>query len=172
MNRRAALIALLALVTGAAAWRLTRPLPPTDEELVRALFDDAVRATEERRVSDAVAGLSERFSGQGLDRREVKRLVAANTLRGGWLVVRIAGLRIEVTGSRARAVLDLVASRAGAGKALADILPADGNAWRIDCRLEQEPDGWRIVAATWVEESLGEALTGPEPAASGAVPVR
>jgi hypothetical protein len=161
MSRRALLIALLALAAAVAAWRLGRPPPPTDEELVRTLYDQAVKAAEERRVSDAVAGLSERFSGQGLDKRDVKQLVAAHTLRGSWLVVRIAGLRVEVTGDRARAVLDLVASRAGAGKALADLLPADGSAWRIDGRLEREPEGWRIVTATWAEESLADALTGP-----------
>jgi hypothetical protein len=87
--------------------------------------------------------------------------VAGHVLRGGWLVVRIAALRVEVAGDAARARLDLVATRAGEGKALADLLPSDGNAWRIDCRLEREAEGWRIVGATWVEESLVEALTGP-----------
>jgi hypothetical protein len=158
MTRRSALIALLALAAAGAAWRLTRPPPPSDQELIQALFGDAVRAAEERRVSDAVAGLSERFRGQELDKAGVKQLVAGNALRGNWLVVRIAGLRVEVAGDGASAVLDLVASRAGAGKSLADLLPADGSAWRIDCRLEREREGWRIVAATWVEESLVEAL--------------
>jgi hypothetical protein len=162
VTRRTALAAALILLAAGVAWRLSRPPPPSDEELIRALLDAAARAAEERRVSDAVAGLSERFQGQGLDRRGVKQLVAAHAMRGSWLVVRIAGLRIEVTGDTARALLDLVATRAGAGQALADLLPTDGNAWRIDCRLEREPEGWRIVGATWVEESLGEALSGPD----------
>jgi hypothetical protein len=161
VTRRTALVAALVLLAVGAAWRLTRPAPPSDQELVRSLYQDAVRATEERRVSDAVAGISERFRGQGLDKPGLKRLVAAHTMRGTWLVVRIAGLRIEVAGDAARAVLDLVATRAGAGKALADLLPSEGNAWRIDCRLEREPEGWRVVSATWQEESLVEALSGP-----------
>ena len=170
MNRRTIVIALLVLIAAAAAWRLTRPAPPSDEALIRTLFAEAIRAAEERRVSDAVAGISERFQGQGLDRRGVKQLVAGNALRGNWLVVRMAGLRVEVTGDAARAVLDLVATRAGVGKSLADLLPADGNAWRVDCRLEREADGWRIVGATWVAESMVEALAGPEgpPEAAGA----
>jgi hypothetical protein len=167
MNRRVALAAFIALVTAAAAWRLTRSPPPTDEELIQALFGTAVEAAEARKASEAIGGLSERFSGQGLDRHDVKRLVAATTLRGGWLLIRIAGLRVEVTGDRARAVLDLVASRAGPGKALAELLPADANAWRIDCRLERERDGWRVVGASWVEESLLEALAGPEQEPAG-----
>jgi hypothetical protein len=173
MNRRVALAALIALVAAGAAWRLTRPPPPTDEALIRALYGEAVRAAEARRVSDAVAGISERFRGQGLERRDVKRLVAANTLQGNWLVIRIAGLQVEVSGDRASAVLDLVASRAGAGRALADLLPAEGSAWRIDCRLEREAEGWRIVGATWVEESLADAIGGgPEPARRDASPAR
>ncbi len=178
MTRRAAIAALAGLITAGAAWRLSRPAPPSDEQLIQALFEDAVRSAEERRVSDAVAGLSERFRGQGLDKAGVKQLVAGNALRGHWVVARIAGLRIEVTGDSARAVLDLVATRAGAGKALADLLPADASAWRIDCQLEREPEGWRIAGATWVEESLGEALEGPpdgpgrRPAAPGSAPSR
>jgi hypothetical protein len=166
MNRRLLLIAPLALALLGAGWWLARPPPPSDEQLIRALFEQAAEAAEARRVSDAVAGLSERFTGQGLTRHELKQLVAAQTLGGRWLVVRVAGLRVEVAGEAARAVLDLVASRAGVGKALADLLPADGNAWRVDCRLEREPEGWRVVAASWVAESLADALTGPEPGAA------
>jgi hypothetical protein len=170
MNRRVALIALVSLVVIAAAWRLTRPAPPTDEQLVRVLFEEAALAAEAGRVSDAVAGLSERFRGQGLDRQGVKRLVAANTLQGSWRVVRLAGIRVEVAGDTAGAVLDLVATRAGPGKALADLLPADGNAWRVEARLEREPDGWRVVGATWAEESLVDALAGPEAAGAARDP--
>lgn len=182
MNRRLLLLAPFALAIAGAGWWLARPPPPSDEQLIRSLFEEAVLAAEERRVSDAVAGLSERFSGQGLNRRELKQLVAAQTLGGRWLVVRVAGLRVDVTGDGARAVLDLVASRAGAGKAVADLLPADGNAWRVDCRLEREPEGWRVVGASWVAESLADALAGPaspepgaepaEPAQGGSAPSR
>jgi hypothetical protein len=161
MTGRTALVAALVLATAGAAWRLTRPPPPSDEELVRSLLEEAARAAEERRVSDAVAGLSERFQGQGLDKRGLKQLVAGNALRGHWLVVRIAGLGVDVAGDTARARLDLVATRGGAGRALADLLPSEACAWRVDVRLEREPEGWRVVAATWVEQSLVEALAGP-----------
>jgi hypothetical protein len=161
MARRTALVAVLVLATAGAAWRLTRGPPPSDEELIRAVYDEGVRAAEERRITDAVGGLSERFQGQGLDKQGVKQLVAVNALRGSWVMVRIAGLHVEVTGDVARARLDLLATRAGAARAWADLLPSEASAWRVDCRLEREPEGWRIVGATWVEESLVEALAGP-----------
>jgi len=161
MTGRTVLVAALVLATAGAAWRLSRPPPPSDEELVRALIEEAVRAAEERRVSDAVAGLSERFQGQGLDKRGLRQLVAGNAMRGHWLVVRIAGLRVDVAGDGARARLDLVATRGGTGRALADLLPSEASAWRVDARLEREAEGWRVVAATWVEQSLVEALAGP-----------
>ena len=68
MSRRTVLLAaaVALLVTGVAllVGRLTRT-PPTDEELIRALFDDAAKAAEEKRVSDAVAAVSERFASSG-----------------------------------------------------------------------------------------------------------
>ena len=65
MNRRTIVIALLVLIAAAAAWRLTRPAPPSDEALIRTLFAEAIRAAEERRVSDAVAGISGAVPGSG-----------------------------------------------------------------------------------------------------------
>jgi hypothetical protein len=166
--RRTLVLAAAAAAIVAAALASTRLLrtPPTDEELVRALFDDAARAAEERRTSDAVAGVSERFSGSGLDRRGVKQLVAFHVLRGEWVSVSVAGARIRVDGDRARANVDAVLARGGAkGKPLAALLPGEASAHRFACRLEREADGWRIVEATWRAVDLAEALAGPpEPA--------
>jgi hypothetical protein len=168
MSRRS--LALLAVLVAAAAGTVfalrAGSEPATDEELVRALFDDAARAAEERRTSDAVAGVSERFSGSGLDRRGVKQLVAFHVLRGEWVSVSVAGARIRVDGDRARANVDAVLARGGAkGKPLAALLPGEASAHRFACRLEREADGWRIVEATWRAVDLAEALAGPpEPA--------
>jgi len=171
MSRRAAVLAVvaaaLALAT-LAALQVTRA-PPSDEELIRALFDGAARAAEERRVADAIAGVSERFRGHDLDRAGVKRLVAFHVLRGEWVSVSIAGARIAVDGDRARANVDAVLARgSGKGKALEALLPGEASAHRFACRLEREGEGWRIVEADWRRVDLAEALTGPpEPTPSG-----
>jgi hypothetical protein len=53
MSRRAALAVLAAAVAALATWAIVRAgrRGPTDEEAIRALFDDAARAAQERRVA-------------------------------------------------------------------------------------------------------------------------
>jgi hypothetical protein len=163
MSRRA-LIAALLLLAGAGAIVLPRLLrnPPTDEEQIRALFDDAARATEQKRIGDAVEGLSESFQGQGLDKRGAKQLVAAHVLRGSWVSATISGAEVEVEGDAARAVVDVILSRSGKGTRLADLLPEQATVHRFTCRLAREPDGWKVTSAAWRPVSLEEAAAGPE----------
>jgi hypothetical protein len=160
-RRRLALVVLAGVLAAAAALRLGRA-PPADEDLVRALFEDAARAAEEKRVGDAVAGVSERFRGGGLDRRGVKQLVALHVLRGEWVSVSIAGARVAVEGDVARANVDAVLARGGArGKTLAALVPGEASAHRFACRLEREEGGWRVVEAEWRPVDLADALAGP-----------
>jgi hypothetical protein len=163
---RRAIVATLALAAGAAGWaawrRLSEPAP-SDEDRIRALFDEAARAVEDRRVSDAVSAVSERFRGDGLDRHGVKQLVASQVLRGEWVRVSVAGARVRVERDAASAVVDVVMARSGRGARLADLLPQDAAANRIDCRLEREGGEWRVVSASRRPISLAEALAGPPP---------
>jgi hypothetical protein len=157
----AAAVALLVSGGVVAVTRLLRP-PPDDAALVRAVFEDAARAAEERRAGDAVAGVSERFSGGGLDRRGVKQLVAFHTLRGEWVSVSVAGAKVRVDGDRARANVDALLLRGGAkGKPLAVLVDGEARAYRFGCRLEREPEGWKIVEATWRNLAIPEVLEGP-----------
>jgi hypothetical protein len=163
MLRRTWIVAVaLAAVAAVAVVRLLADEPPTDEDLIHALFVDAARAAEERRVSDAVEGVSERFRGSGLDRRGAKQLVAFHVLRGEWVSVSVAGARVRVDGARARANVDAVLARgAGKGKALAALLPGEASAHRFEAALEREADGWRVVEATWRRVDLADAIAGP-----------
>ena len=163
--RRLALVLVAAAAVAGAVLLAVRLLarPPSDEERIRALFDAGARAAAERRVGDAVQGVSERFRGRGLDKQGVRQLVAFHALRGEWRSVSVAGAAVTVEGESARAVVDLVLARSGTGKDLADLLPAQASAYRVDCALEMEDGEWRVVAAEWRPVALGEALAGPEP---------
>jgi hypothetical protein len=164
MSRRIGIVAavVVAGVAALAAARLLVREAPTDEEQIRLLFERAARAAEEKRVSDAVEGVSERFRGGGLDRRGVKQLVAFHVLRGEWVSVSVAGARVRVEEGRARAVVDAVLARgAGKGKALAALLPGEASAHRFDAALEREGGGWRVVGASWRPVDLADALAGP-----------
>ena len=162
MTRRTVFLAALVLaLAGVAVWRL-RVRPPTDEDQIRALFDDAARAAEEKRVDDAVRGISERFEGEGLDRRRLRRLVLFEVLRGEWVSVSVAGAHIRVEGDQALANVDLVLARAtGQGKKLAAILPGEATARRLKCRLEREAAGWRVVEASGQEVTIPDVIAGP-----------
>jgi len=164
MSRRTVFLAagLLALA-GAVAWKALGRRAIPDEEAIRLLLDRAARAAEEKRVSDAVEAVSERFQGGGLDRRGVKQLVALHVLRGEWVSVSVSGARIRVEDAgRARANVDVVLARGGAkGKALEALLPGEASVHRIACRLEREDGEWRIVEASWTPVGLPEALAGP-----------
>jgi hypothetical protein len=162
VSRRTLAAAAVGL-TAAAALALWRPWrdPPGDEERIAALFPAAARALEEKRVGDAVEAVSERFRGEGLDRRGLKQLLAALVLRGQWVSVTVAGSRVRLEGDAAEAVVDVVAARSGAGARLADLLPEQASANRLTCRLERESGEWRVVSAARRPISLAEALAGP-----------
>jgi hypothetical protein len=165
MSRRTLFLALaVAVLAGAASWRLLRRPAPSDEERIRALLEGAARAAEEKRVSDVVEPVSERFQGGGLDRRGVKQLVAFQVLRGEWVSASISGAKVRLLedGAQARANVDVVLARgAGKGKALEALLPGEASVHRIACRLEREGGDWKIVEATWTSVGLAEAVAGP-----------
>jgi hypothetical protein len=162
MSRRAWFVILV--IGAVAALLLSRALGgrPSDEDRIRAMLHDAARAAEEKRVGDAVQGLSERFEGHGLDKLGAKQLVAFHVLRGTWVSVTLAGEKVEVQGDRARAVVDVVMSRSGKGKPLAELLPETVTVHRFDLRLAREADGWKVTTAAWRRVSLEEAAAGPE----------
>jgi hypothetical protein len=162
----AVFLAVAALAATGLALRCGRA-PPDDETAIRALFEEAARAASEKRVGDAVAPVSERFAGHGLDRRGVKQLVAFHVLRGEWVSISISGAEIAVDGDAAHANVDAVLARGGgAGKVLASLLPGEASAHRFLCRLAREEDGWRVIAAEWRRIELADALAGPPPASA------
>jgi hypothetical protein len=167
---RRVLLASLALVAllggGLLAARLLRA-PPGDEERIQALLASAARAAGERRVGDAVEAVSERFQGEGLDRRGLHQFLALQVMRGQWVSVSIAGSRVEVGGDSARVALDVVLARSSRGARLADLLPADGSVHRLVLRLEREGGDWKVVRARWRPVSVQEALDGPALPADG-----
>lgn len=156
-----AVIAALAALAAVVVVRQLSSEPPSDEERIGALFTGAALAAEERRIGDVVEPVSERFASEGLDKQGVKRIVAGMVLRGDWVSVSIAGLAVTVEGDQARANVDVVTARSGKGKAVADLMPQEAGAHRISCGLEREDGEWRVVAATWADISLAEALAGP-----------
>jgi hypothetical protein len=161
--------AAAALALGAALWLARSEEPPTAEQKIRASFDEAAKAAEERKADEVVELLSTRFEGGGGElggratRDDVKRLVAFELLRGQWVSTRILDARIEVREARARAVVDAVLSRAAdGGERLSDLLPGEYSLHRFDLELALEDGEWRVVRGAWRPIRLDQALSGPD----------
>jgi hypothetical protein len=155
--RSVAIIALVAAAAaiGAVAWRQLRP-GPSDEDRIRALLDRAVRAVEEKRPGDVMDGVSERFEGHGMGRRELHQFITYNALRGSWNAVVPLSTRVQVDGDRAEAVVDAALLRGARGEGIAGRLPEAGDTWRIEAVLEREKEGWRVVSARWRRAGMAE----------------
>lgn len=164
ISRNLAIIVLGSLVALGAvvAIRALRE-GPTDEERIRALFEQAARAVEEKRPGDVMAVVSERFRGQDMGYRELKQFVTFQTLRGSWNAVLPVAARVDVAGDRAEAVLDVALVRGGKGEGIVARLPEAGDTWRVDATLEREDDGWKVVGARWRRITAAEGLTGSPP---------
>ena len=150
ISRNLAIFVLVALAAlgSVVAIRAMRQ-GPTDEERIRALFDEAARAVEEKRPGDAMAGVSERFQGEGMGHRELKQFITFQALRGSWTAVMPVAAKVEVAGDQATAEVDAVLVRGGKGEGVAARLPEAGDSWRIDASLVREKDGWKVVSARW-----------------------
>jgi hypothetical protein len=155
--RSVAIIALVAAAAaiGAVAWRQLRP-GPSDEDRIRVLLDRAVRAVEEKRPGDVMEGVSERFEGQGMGRRELQQFITYNALRGSWNAVVPLSARVQVDGDRAEAVVDAALLRGARGEGIAGRLPEAGDTWRIEAELAREKEGWRVVSARWRRIGMAE----------------
>ena len=151
----AALLAALAILGAVAAWRALRP-GPSDEERIRAIFDRASRAVEEKKPGEVMEAVSERFQGEGMGRRELQQFVTSNALRGSWNAVIPVATRVKVVADRAEASVDVALVRGARGEGIAGRLPEAGDTWRIEAALEREKEGWRVVSARWRRIGLAE----------------
>ncbi len=165
---RSTAIVVVAAALVAAVCLLRRPPALGPEERIRAIFDRAAQAAEQRKVDEVMEVLSTRFAGGGegmrAGRDEVRRLLAFELLRGQWVSVTVSSARVIVDGRRARAHVDVLMSRAAdRKKGLGALLPGEASAHRFRLDLEEEePERWRVVSGDWRQIGLEEALSGPD----------
>lgn len=159
-------ISVLAAAVAGTVWLVLPARPTSAEERIRTTLQEAAQAAEKRKVDDVVEVLSERFTGKGegerASRDEVRRMLAFELLRGAWVSVTISSAEVIVDGSRARANVDALLSRAeDRTKGLASLLPGEASVHRFSVDLEEEAGKWRVVSGTWRQIGIEEALSGP-----------
>ena len=162
--RRAAALAVLALagLLAALGWHRFRARP-SDEEQVRQVFLDAARAAEEGRVGDALAAVSERFQGEGLDRQGVKQLLAWHAIAGDLGAVAVLGTAVRLSGEAAEATVDVAFVRGVRGARANLGALSDASAQRVEAVLAREGGAWRVVSARWRPIGAADAIAGPPP---------
>lgn len=159
-------VVLVVVLAAVGAYLALRPSARTPEERIRAALDEAAKAVGARRAAGVVELLSPRFQGEAggerFSRDDARRLVAAELLRGQWASAHVTGAAVAVEGSRARAAVHAVLSRADdRAKGLSSLLPGEASAHRFQLDLEEEDGSWRVVRAAWRPITLEEALSGP-----------
>jgi hypothetical protein len=154
-----AVLAALACIVAIRAFRRG----PSDEDRIRALVEAAARGVEARKPAEVMAGVSERFQGQGMSHAELRQLVTFQVLRGSWNAVVPIVNRVTVTGDAAEAVVDAALVRGARGEGLLGKMPESGDTWRFELGLAREPGGWKVVTARWRPIGAVEGLTGEKP---------
>ena len=116
---------------------------PTPEEAVRAVIRRTAEACEERRLGDAMEGISDTYRDQdGLAKKQLFGLLFREFARDGRLGVILGPIQVEMADDRARA--NFVAAF-GESEGLLS-LPGEADALQFELDLALEDGDWRI---TW-----------------------
>lgn len=141
---------VFALLTAGLVLALWPRHPESPEEQIRREVVAITRAAEERKVSEVVDRVSDRFrSADGWDKQELKGVLAAQLLRGSWVRIFTTELKISVTNSTSAEMKGkFIFGRSDAAE-LKDLARESVlESYEVDATLKKESDGqWRFVSA-------------------------
>ena len=118
------------------------------ERELRETIARMARAIEARQPDDFLNGLSEDFTRESgaFDKREARRLLAGLMMRNERVALAVVVTELEITGDRARARLQVVATGSSGG-----LIPERGQAWAFDSAWRRESGAWKVFNADWRE---------------------
>ena len=149
-RRRIAALAIAAAGVLLATWLLWPSKPADDEAQIRQVVASMAQKTAERDVSGIVEHVSERYRGEGGDKRELKRYLLGYLLRSEVVTALPANVKLEgpIEGGKAKISFAVLLARTPARK-IEDLRPEElVGAHRIDAELEKEDGHWRALTAT------------------------
>jgi len=156
---------LVAATVVAVAGALTFALWPRSssanvEELIRHKAVKMARAAEEKDLGYIMDQVSDRFtSAEGWHKSELRGVLAAQLMRGNWLRVFPADLKILVTSSTTATFSGKFIFGRSTATNLKDLARESGMiSYAIDAKLEKEGEEWRFVSASHREISPSEFL--------------
>lgn len=146
--RRLLLMAGLILFAGLLVWLLRPKAPRSDEELIRDSIDRMAAATQKKDVSAIAEEVSERYHGEGGDKRELKTYLLAFLMRGEFVRAIPARVQISLTSESAAEVSLVVVLARGDVKGEQDLRPElVVGTHKMDAHFAKEGDQWRVIDA-------------------------
>ncbi len=150
----------LAAIAGAAcvaaAILLLWPREKDDpEEKIRRKVVQMARAAEQKDVAFVMEQVSETFrGGDGFTKQELKGFLLGQILRGNWVRVFVADMKVTVNGGSADFQGKFVFGRSEAARLEELAKESVMGSYRVDAKLALESGEWRFVSATWTQDSL------------------
>lgn len=139
-------VGLLVLATVVLLWPAQRLTPA---ERVRRQVIQATRAAEEKDLGTLLDQVSPRFRmADGVDRDDLKRLLAAKLLPQRWIRVFLVDLSSVEANGGVEVSAKIIFGNSPAKSVQELAAHSSLEAYAIDARYEREPDGeWRAVSA-------------------------
>ena len=149
-RRRVAASAIAAAGLVLAAWLLWPKKPADDEALIRQAITRMAQEAAERDVNGILAHVSERYAGEGGDKRELKRYLLGYLLRSEVVTALTANVQLAepVAGGKAKVSFVVLLARKPAQK-VEDLRTEELiGSHHIEAQMEKEDGVWRAVDAT------------------------
>lgn len=130
------------------------------EELIRRKVVKMARAAEEKDLGYIMDQVSDRFtSAEGWNKSELKAVLAGQLLRGNWVRVFPADIKVSVTSSSTASFSGKFIFGRSTATTLKDLAKESGiSSYAIQAKLEREAEEWKIVSAAHREISPSEFL--------------
>ncbi|HME91697.1 MAG TPA: hypothetical protein VKE49_09750 [Myxococcaceae bacterium] len=148
-------------VAGALAFALwPRSSSANVEELIRQKAVKMARAAEQKDLSYIMDQVSERFvSAEGWRKSELRGVLAGQLLRGNWLRVFPADLKVAVNSSTSATFSGKFIFGRSTATNLKDLVRDSAmSSYAIDAKLEKEGEDWKFVSASHREINPSEFL--------------
>lgn len=160
MKRSTLLGIVLALAAGALVLFFWPEEELTPEQLIERNVIAMTHAAEQKDVAAVMEHISDRFRGtsQAVSKDDVRRLIAANVLRGTWVRVFVRDIEVRATSAtEAEFEGKFIFGRSEADTVEKLAAESQISGYRVTGRVEREADGaWRFVTGGYERIGPGQ----------------
>jgi len=131
----------------------------SDEDLIREMIDDAVRAAVEKDIKGITEHVSDSYKDEyGNDRDALKGLLFVYFRQYDRINVHVRDTEIGVEGDRAEATVKVIFTGGESLEDIGDMVPSSGGGYLLEMKLQKEGGDWKVVRSRWTDIGFMEAL--------------